>query len=144
MERGVCKMKRRIVPTLVLVCVSVLMLACSSTSTSPNNIFYAWNQKAEIGVGDTLTVTLESNPTTGFEWELREFSEEGILELMGSEYQPGEEAKQDIPVPGAGGLEVWTFKGIKKGQTVIFLDYNQPWDSGIKADKFLMVRVTVK
>ena len=120
------------------------MTACSSTDTSSNNIFYAWDQKAEIGIGDTLIVTLESNPTTGFEWELREFSEEGILELMGSEYQPGEEAKQDTPVPGAGGLEVWTFKGLKKGQTVIFLDYNQPWDGGIKGDKFLMVRVTVK
>ena len=137
-------MKRKILPTLALVCVLVLMPACSSTDTSSNNIFYAWNQKAEIGIGDTLIVTLESNPTTGFEWELREFSEEGILELMGSEYQPGEEAKQDTPVPGAGGLEVWTFKGLKKGETVIFLDYNQPWDGGLKAEKFLMVRVTVK
>ena len=137
-------MKRKILLTLALVCVLVLMTTCSSTDTSSNNIFYAWNQKAEIGIGDTLIVTLESNPTTSFEWELREFSVEGILELTGSEYQLGEEAKQDPPVPGAGGLEVWTFKGLKKGQTVIFLDYSQPWDGGIKGDKFLMVRVTVK
>jgi hypothetical protein len=90
-------MKKMILLTLALVCLLVFIPDCSPTDTRTNNIFYAWNQEVGIGVGDTFSVTLESNPTTGFQWELREFSQEGIVELISSEYQLGEEAKQKHP-----------------------------------------------
>jgi len=86
-----------------------------------------------VPVDGSLLVVLCSNPTTGFEWELAEISDETVVELVDSEYEPGKKAKQDPPVPGAGGTEIWSFKALKTGEATISMEYNQPWEGGEKA-----------
>ena len=140
MYRGT-DMKIKLVQVCIVIVTLLGLLACSPAS---KDIWYAWDQKTEIGAGELLTVNLQSNPTTGFEWELREITNETVLQLVESKYELGEEAKKDPPVPGAGGHEIWTFKTLKKGESTIFMDYNQPWEGGMKAVHHLILRVTVK
>jgi len=75
-------------------------------------------------VGEELTVTLGSNPTTGFQWlEDAEISDESIIKQVSHEFVgPG----IDKP-PGTPGEEVWTFKALKKGTVTTFLEYSRPW-----------------
>ncbi len=98
----------------------------------------------EVAVDGSLIITLESNPTTGFKWELTEVTDQTVLELAESSYELGEEAKQDPPLPGAGGTEIWNFKTLKKGEATISMEYSQPWEGGIKAAKTFDVTVVVK
>jgi len=92
-------------------------------------------------VGGELTVTLGSNPTTGFQWsEDAEISDETIIRQADHTFVgPG----IDLP-PGTPGEEVWTFKGLKKGTTTILLEYSRPWnekDIGLWA---VIIAVTIK
>ncbi len=75
-------------------------------------------------VGGELTVTLGSNPTTGFQWsEDAEISDESVLKQVSHEFAgPG----IDEP-PGTSGEEVWTFRALKKGTVTTFLEYSRPW-----------------
>ena len=73
-------------------------------------------------VGGELTVTLGSNPTTGFQWlEDAEISDESIIKQVSHKFVgPG----IDKP-PGTPGEEVWTFKALKKGTVTILLKYSR-------------------
>jgi len=75
-------------------------------------------------IGDDFTVTLGSNPTTGFQWlEVAEIGDETILQQTDHIFMgPG----IDKP-PGTAGEEVWIFKALKKGTTTVDLEYSRPW-----------------
>ncbi len=82
-------------------------------------------------VGEELTVTLGSNPTTGFQWlEDAEISDESIIKQVSHEFVgPG----IDKP-PGTPGEEVWTFKALNKGTVNVLLEYRRSWnDAGLWA-----------
>lgn len=79
----------------------------------------------EAEVGHEFAITLQSNPTTGHRWQLAESLDE-CLELVNSEYK-GPEAE----LVGAGGEEVWTFRGVCQGEAVVTLHYVRPWEQGI-------------
>jgi len=74
-------------------------------------------------VGEDLTVTLGSNPTTGFMWsEFAEISDGSVIKQVSHMF-----AGPGTNVPGAPGEEVWTFKALKKGTTTISMEYSRPW-----------------
>ena len=131
--------------TLVLVCVmaviSLGLFACSeSVSPASAECAYAWNQATEVAVDGTLTVTLESNPTTGFEWELVIITDETVLEEEGHAFMAPETG---APL-GAGGEEIWTFTALKEGKSTISMEYRRPWEQGVEPDKVFVLTVVVK
>lgn len=71
-------------------------------------------------------ITLPANPTTGFQWTIKEFDRQ-LLRLKKSEY--------NAPVAkrmGAGGKMVFTFEKIKDThpkQTEIVFQYARSWES---------------
>ena len=75
-------------------------------------------------VGEELTVTLGSNPTTGAQWsEDAEISDESVVRQTSHIFiGPGIEKP-----PGTPGREVWTFEALEKGTTTIFMEYSRPW-----------------
>ena len=75
-------------------------------------------------LGGELTITLGSNPTTGYQWsEDAEISDESVIKQVSHEFVgPG----IDEP-PGTPGEDVWTFKALKKGTVTTFLEYSRPW-----------------
>ena len=89
---------------------------------------------------DLLTVTLCSNPTTGFKWELVENTDEMVLEYKSNEYLPPEATG----AVGAGGKEIWTFKPLKHGESTISMEYGRPWEGGEKGEWTLTLTATVK
>ena len=99
-------------------------------------------QEIEVAVGDLLVITLESNPTTGFGWQLSEPIDEDLLALIESRYEPSENVEQGMV--GAGGTEVWTFKALTTGVTRISMEYSRPWEGGEKAVQTFEVTVTIK
>lgn len=92
----------------------------------------------EAAVGSDVTVTLASNPTTGYSWQLSEVPVAGLLRLIGHRFERPETA-----MLGAGGRDIWIFKAVGVGQTQGVLEYARPWEKEKAPAKRLMIRATI-
>jgi len=91
--------------------------------------------------GDSFTVTLCSNATTGFKWsESAKISDPAVVQQIGHEFV----SPKAKGVVGAAGKEVWTFKALKKGTSTISLEYSRPWEGGEKGEWTFNLTVVVK
>ena len=76
----------------------------------------------------TFTITLQSNPTTGYSWFLESF-DAGLLEAVLRRYLPPQST-----AAGAPGKEVWTFRArhgaflVPRTSRIVFR-YLRPWDA---------------
>ena len=84
-----------------------------------------------------VLIALESNPSTGYSW-VAEY-DDAILELVEETFEPGEYAKENIV--GAGGTELFRFKGLSKGKTGITFNYKRPWETEVLDTKVFTVEV---
>ena len=98
--------------------------------------------QVELEQGQILVVTLESNPTTGYGWEVVE-TQESILEQMGeAEFKPSQTGEP--PLVGAGGWEIFRFEAISAGQMTLQLVYRRPWEEGVEPVKTFSLQVVVR
>ena len=144
-------MKTLLILTCALVIISLSLCACSPTTkqvsvdcddfTELKHI----SQEATVALGDTFTVTLCSNPTTGFQWsESAQISDQTKLQQTDHKFAPPEAKDDEPPPPGTGGQEVWTFKALKEGTSTISMEYSRPWEGGEKGEWKFNLTVTVK
>jgi predicted secreted protein/Tol biopolymer transport system component len=97
--------------------------------------------QVELEQGQILVVTLESNPTTGYGWEVAE-NQESILEQMGdAEFKQSETGE---PLVGAGGWEIFRFKAISAGQMTLQLVYRRSWEESVEPLKTFSLQVVVR
>jgi inhibitor of cysteine peptidase len=74
----------------------------------------------DASVGDTIEVTLDENPSTGYQWEM---TASAGLKQTSTEYQgPTESPAQ----PGAGGVHVWKYSVDQAGTQTIGGVYRGP------------------
>jgi inhibitor of cysteine peptidase len=98
--------------------------------------------QVELEQGQILVVTLESNPTTGYGWEVAEI-QESILEQMGeAEFKPSQTGEP--PMTGAGGWEIFRFKAISAGQMTLQLVYRRSWEEGVEPINTFSLQVVVR
>ncbi len=114
----------------------------SSIEVSIDDFMTARHVTREIQVasGGILTVTLGSNPTTGFRWtESAQITNKTILQQTDHKlmFRQGD-------IIGAPTTEVWAFKALKKGQTSVAMEYSRPWEGGEKGDWTFQLTVVVK
>lgn len=141
-------MKSKLVFACAMVVVLLSVIACSPTPkqvsleiscddlTNTQHI----SREVEVPAGGSLTITLCSNPTTGFQWsESAQISDQAVLEQVDHKFVPPEQQ-----IPGAGGKEVWTFKALKSGTSQVSMDYSRPWEGGEKGQWTFNATVAVK
>lgn len=75
-------------------------------------------------VGNLITITLQSNPSTGYNWELRDF-DYGAADFYGSETVPANEGNVLF---GAPSKTVVTLQAVKPGTQDIKLVYRRLWE----------------
>jgi inhibitor of cysteine peptidase len=79
-----------------------------------------------VTAGQEFKVTLASNPTTGYKWDLAKPLDEKIVKFVTNEY-----ARSAPQLIGSGGNEVWTFKAAGEGRTEIAMKYIRPWEKDV-------------
>ena len=79
----------------------------------------------------TVTFTLDSNPTTGYRWQVEQSEE--LFNVITS-FSVSEAEK---PVTGAGGVETITLEPLKAGETEVTLTYARPWENGGQTDQLV-------
>jgi predicted secreted protein len=82
-------------------------------------------QLIELDLGETLEVRLESNPSTGYSWEIEELDEAVLRQEGDVEY---ESSVAENPPPGTGGWETFTFVASGTGETELRLVHHRPWE----------------
>lgn len=107
-------MKRRLLPLLTLM---LLLSACAPRPTDPDRPIRA-------RVGREFTIVVESNPTTGSEWQLVEPLDESVVRFAEREYRPGWAARKGAV--GAGGYDLWHFRAVGPGMATIVLGLYPP------------------
>lgn len=94
-------------------------------------------QPIEVNAGEEFIIVIESNPTTGYHWEI--MGELDHLEFVSKDY------RADEPVlTGSGGVEVWTFKAVATGEAQITLGYYPPYEEPEPPQQTATFVVTVK
>jgi inhibitor of cysteine peptidase len=120
-------MADKLMRTIVVMSFFLALALFSGCGTQGTQITDADNGKQiTIKSGDVVTVTLESNPTTGYSWQVIEIDNAVLLQDGDPEYKqsPGSES-----LVGAGGTETFRFKAIGNGETSLGLGYMRPWES---------------
>lgn len=132
-------MKSRLMLIIILCTTILAVLACGSTSypekVSVDSSFSG--SAVEIAIGGKLTVTLESNASTGYQWGITNISDPTVLEEFDQQYINSPQATQNgSPIVGAPGTEEWTFRTLRKGTCTISMGYSRPWESSQPAETF--------
>ena len=143
-------MKLKSILVCAVVAILLLLVACSPTQKQASvevscDDFMKVNhlsQEVEVSADGTLTVTLCSNPTTGFLWsESAQISDQTVLQQTGHGFLTAPESQAMM---GAPGKEVWTFQALKKGESTISMEYSRPWEGGEKGAWTFALTVVVK
>lgn len=100
------------------------------------------NSTLRLEKGVLLRLKLESNPTTGYQWVLSEYTDTGIIfqkDYIFSEKDENEE------LVGVGGIEIFVFEAINSGKTELILSYIRPWEKEEPKEEFIFkINIIVK
>lgn len=104
---------------IIFIALSFLLASCNSYK----DIAIDENFKfAKCVVGDTITITLESNATTGYDWIFDDANLQ-ILNLQSQNY-----LSNNSHICGADGHKRFVFKAVKEGSCLVLLKYKRPWE----------------
>jgi len=145
-------MNLNLIPACLLFVLLLGSIACSPAGSSAKSVEVSCDdfsasknisKQLEIASGDTFTVVLCSNATTGFNWsESAQISDSSIVEQTSHKYNAP--ASETPPLAGAPGQEVWTFKALKAGTSTISMEYGRPWEGGEKGEWVFALTIVVK
>lgn len=94
----------------------------------------------EISLGDSFTVELKSNPTTGFGWQVKPSPEAPkILEVKADNF-----IAPQSELCGAPGKHVYRFTAAARGKTTLRLVYLRPWEKPPRPAAEFKLPVTVR
>ena len=91
--------------------------------------------------GGELKVVLDANVTTGFQWQATA-KPEPVLSPIGGGIYVGKGA--DPRNVGAGGLNVFRFRGENPGTVTLQFEYRRGWEAGVAPAKVVRYPVTVQ
>lgn len=90
-------------------------------------------------MGEELTIELESNPTTGYEWTIAIWPDKSILGLTGDWFEP---PKTDMV--GAPGKHYYRFKALAPGHTSAVFAYSRSFEGDKTPELTHTLDVTVR
>ena len=119
------------------VCTIVMLLlfphaARALDLTEPDN-----GRSVSIVVGETVSLTLAGNPTTGYTWELVDIDRA----MLAPDAEPA--FKADSSLTGAGGKFTFRFFALKTGSSVVKLSYRRPWEKDVPPLRRVELTLTV-
>ncbi len=97
--------------------------------------------RVALARGAEVKILLDANPTTGFQWQLPA-NLPPELEQIGERIYVGKGA--DPRMVGAGGVNVFRFRGVQAGQAVLQLEYRRAWETGVPAAKTARYTIAVE
>lgn len=146
---GLSMFRRCVILPIVISILAALLLSCvvfgpgvGPASSRIVKVDDSYNGLAvDVPQGGSLVVSLVSNPSTGYHWEVRDISDRQILGEVGREFRPGDAPSGMVGVPGR---DIWTFKALAPGTARLLMGYIPPGRVPEDAEKTFEIRVNVK
>jgi predicted secreted protein len=92
------------------------------------------DENITVKKGQEFTITLESNPTTGYQW-IPTFNT-SIINLVSHNFQPS------TKLMGSPGTEIFIFKATNQGTEPLKMIYKRSWEKEFVKEKVFMINVT--
>lgn len=92
------------------------------------------NGTVTVRTGEQVSVTLPSNATTGFSWQVADRG--GLTQVGEAEYKVSPST-----LSGAGGTETFRFRADVAGDGTLRLEYRRPWEAGTPAETTWQTRI---
>lgn len=131
-------MKKLLLPLLMI---ALTLTGCGGKPTeSPVDelVISDPGKSIEVAAGNEFKIIIDSNPSTGYHWELIGNLDETKIEFVSKDYHA------DEPVlAGSGGQDIWTFKALAAGVTKIVLG-NYPPGQGEPALQEVTFTIIIK
>lgn len=125
---------KKIIPFLII---TILLTACGNSDGKTLSVTDP-SQPISVQAGDEFQIVIESNPTTGYHWEI--VGElDGSLQFISKEYSGSQ-----TNAVGSGGLDTWKFKATAPGETSITLGYYPPSNEPTEPQQTTTFKVIVK
>lgn len=127
----------------LLMCLGLPVLAaCSQSPARHDALTLEKTSQCPVTLvsGQNLTLSLPSNPSTGYRWLLQNPAA-GILRSLGPEVYSHPE---DAGVVGSAGQSVWRFQAQAEGEGHLLLVYQQPWAPEVRPVQTFDCAITVK
>ena len=121
----------------------LLFYGCNQVNSSRIYTRADSGQSIELEIGQTATIQLEENPTTGYGWEF--FSEPEKQQIIGDFKAEYRQDKAEKDFVGVGGVKIYSFKALSKGTITLWGYYYRPWENkdADSVDK-VKYKITVK
>lgn len=125
-------------PRLALVCLCLIVLLSGCGPRALELDAEDDGGSATLDVGQSLTLRLESSPTTGYGWEIVGLEEQEVLTLAERSY------KSDSMLLGAGGVDTFELVAATAGEADLVLVYRRAWEQDQAPLKSFFFHVTVR
>jgi inhibitor of cysteine peptidase len=121
--------------------ITVLLTSCSGKTEIQDKSLVVSDpaKKLEAATGSEFKIVIDSNPSTGYHWELGDDLDENIVKFVSKDYNADEPV-----IPGSGGRDVWVFKAMKAGEAHITLLCYPPSNGSVEPQQKATFTVTVK
>ncbi len=103
-------------------------------STSP----ISTNATLSVKTNEQFYITLSSNPSTGYEWQVASVSNPDMVRFVDSQY-----IRPESELVGAPGKQVLTFNALQEGSATIQLEYVRPWETDVPPVSVYVAEVMV-
>jgi len=132
--------------TLAVLFIAVLLVGCAPavqpappapepTPAPAPSTFNNAGQPITVPIGVSFTISVSSNPSTGYSWVAS--YDHSLLQLI----------KQSTPsnsgLMGASGTENFEFKGMRTGNTAVYLNYQRGWEPNSPTTETKTFNVTI-
>lgn len=94
-------------------------------------------RSVSVPVGETISITLAGNPTTGYTWELADVDRTVLMPDPEPTFVP------DSSLIGAGGRYTFRIFALKSGTSAVKLVYRRSWEKGVPPLRVFDLAVTV-
>lgn len=119
---------------LLLAILGLLLGACTRAAKLSDPLV-----TIETSPGKEFKVLIDSNPTTGYHWELIGELDKTVVDFVSKDY------RADTPqTTGSGGVDVWVFKAVGPGEAQITLGYYPPSNAATDPERTETFKVSVK
>ncbi len=117
-----------------------LLSACAQQPTQPVALDAESECPTRLQVGQTLTLTLPSNPSTGYRWRVEDPAA-NVLQSLGPEVY---NAPEEENVVGSAGVSTWRYQANSVGTSQLVLVYQQPWATDVAPVQIFECKVIVR
>jgi inhibitor of cysteine peptidase len=83
-----------------------------------------------LSIGETIALSLESNPSTGYQWAIDQNASQGLARVRiddaGFTATPPKDGR---PLVGAPGAQGWRVTALARGRVKLVLAYRRSWEN---------------